>query len=130
MAGKDNRETLVIPPIELQWSDWIAWNTVVADVRDTGVRVPKVPGVYEAKYADQEERLTIGKATNLEFRMRQALIKGAYGHPAGTQIRAHEDVTKIVVRWAPAERRAAVEEELHGRHQQRFGRLPRYVQHT
>ena len=124
------REIIHIPPIKLLWSDWFPWKLVGMAVRDGGVRVPDGPGVYEVRYVDAVERLTIGKASNLRMRVKQGLVKGKIPHSAGRRIRAYEDVSRIVLRWAETDRPAAVEEELHRRHLERFGRLPKYVRHT
>jgi excinuclease UvrABC nuclease subunit len=88
------------------------------------------PGVYEVGYADADERLTIGKASDLRMRVRQGLVKGKVPHSAGDKIRAREELSRLVVRWAVTSRPAAAEEELHHRHKARFGRLPQYVSHT
>jgi hypothetical protein len=128
-AGK---ELVNIPPIVLEWSDWTAWNDLKIDARGKGgVRVPNgVPGVYEAKYMDADVRLTIGKASDLRYRVKQGLVKGKAQHSSGDKIRDNEDISKIVVRWAVTERPAAAEEELHKRHQAKFGDLPKYTEHT
>ena len=89
-----------------------------------------MPGVYEAKYINAEERLTIGKTSNLRMRIKQGLIKGKTPHSAGQKIRDNEDTSRIVVRWSITDRPAAVEEELHKRHINMFGELPKYVDHT
>ena len=120
-----------IEPIELIWSDWFKWRDVEIDVRKGGVRLPNgEPGVYEAKYVDQEERLTIGKASNLRMRVKQGLVKGKTPHSAGSSIRESENVNNVVVRWAVTDRPSAVEEELHKRYLAKFGKLPKYVKHT
>lgn len=125
------KQVIDIPPIELEWSDWFAWDDLKTDARSGGVGVPNwVPGVYEAKYRDTEERLTIGKASDLRMRVKQGLVKGKTPHSAGKKIRANEDVSKIVVRWAVTGRPAAVEEELHRMHREKFSRLPKYTEHT
>jgi hypothetical protein len=77
-----------------------------------------------------EERLTIGKASDLRMRIRQGLVKGKTPHSAGGGIRTEEDTSKIVVRWAITDRPATVEEELRKRHLDKFGRLPKYVEHS
>ena len=125
-------EVIKIPSIELKWVDWVSWNQLILDSRSgAGVIVPNgTPGVYEVKYKDTEERLTIGKASDLRMRIKQGLVKGKIPHSAGKAIRVNEDISKLVVRWAVTHRPAAVEEELHGRYQSKFGRLPKYVQHT
>jgi len=42
----------------------------------------------------------------------------------------NENVSTIVLRWAVTTRPSAVEEELHRRYKEKFGRLPKYTQHT
>lgn len=124
-------EVVKIPPIQLEWGDWIPWDDLEVDARRGGIKVPnRIPGVYEVKYRDAEERLTIGKAADLRMRIKQGLVKGKTPHSAGDKVRAKEDVSKIVVRWAITNRPAAVEEEMHKRHLNRFGKLPKYVKHT
>ena len=121
-----------IPTIVLRWSDWTSWDSLKIDARgEGGVRVPnKTSGVYEAKYADGDERLTIGKAADLRMRIKQGLVKGKVPHSAGEKIRAQEKTSRIVIRWAKTDRPAATEEELHKRHVAQFGKLPKYVEHT
>lgn len=120
-----------IEPIVLDWSEWHSWRDVERDARQDGVVVPnKQPGVYEARLSNQKDRLTIGKASDLRMRVKQGLVRGKTGHPAGDKIRSLENVEDVVVRWAVTERPAAVEEELHIRHKGRFGALPKYTGHT
>lgn len=127
----EEKEVIDHEPIELQWSEWHSWDIVKLDARKDGIKIPnKVSGVYEAKYLDEHERLTIGKASDLRFRVRQGLVKGKTSHSAGDNIRAKEDVSRIMVRWAVTDRPACAEEELHRRHRGKFGRLPKYVDHT
>jgi hypothetical protein len=125
-------EIIEIPPIKLVWSDWTPWNQLAIDSRSgEGVIVPNdMPGVYEVRYSGVEERLTIGKAADLRMRLKQGLVKGKTPHSAGQAIRISENTSKLVVRWAVTERPSAVEEELHKRYQAKFGKLPKYVQHT
>jgi len=125
-------ERVIIPPVVLKWSDWVPWSELVVDARgEGGVRVPNYePGVYEVKFVDSEERLTIGKASNLRFRIKQGLVKGKSKHSSGSDIRANEDISKLVVRWAVTDRPAAIEEELHKRYRAKFGELPKYTEHT
>ena len=40
------------------------------------------------------------------------------------------DFSKIVVRWAVTDRPSATEEDLHKRHVEKHGRLPKYVKRT
>lgn len=126
------QQVVRIPPIKLEWSNWVPWNDLSIDARgDSGVKVPnRVAGVYEVKYVDTEERLTIGKASNLRMRIKQGLVKGMVEHSAGKKIRVQEDVSAIVVRWAVTDRPAAVEEELHQKYQAKFGKLPKHTEHT
>ena len=120
-----------IEPIVLEWSDWHSWQYVERDARQDGVAVPnRQPGVYEARLNNCEDRLTIGKASDLRRRVKQGLVRGKMGHPSGDKIRAIENLDDVVVRWAVTERPAAVEEELHMRHKDKFGALPKYTQHT
>lgn len=128
----ENQERIEIPAIELKWSEWTSWYAIVVDARSAvGVQIPNgQPGVYEVRRNDDEIRLTIGKAADLRKRVRQGLVKGKNRHSSGTDIRAKEDLSALVVRWAKTSRPSAVEEELHLRHIQRFGRLPLYTDHT
>ncbi len=125
-------EVINIGPIRLRWSNWIPWGDLKIDARHGGgIRVPSgIPGVYEVKYPDTDERLTIGKASCLRMRIKQALVKGKVPHTAGKRIRAQEDLSKIVVSWAVTDRPAAVEEELHKKYEAKFGKLPKYTKHT
>lgn len=124
-------ETIKIPPIRLKWTGWISWNNLEADARKGVIKVPnKKPGVYEVKYVHKEERLTIGKASDLRMRVKQGLVKGKIPHSAGERIRDSEDTSRIVVRWSVTDRPAAVKEELHKRYLKRFSKLPKYIEHT
>jgi len=124
-------EVIEVPRIMLEWSDWVPWDALKIGARSGGVKVPnKKPGVYEVKYRDAEERLTVGKASDLRMRIKQGLVKGKTPHSAGEKIRENEHTSNIVVRWAITDRPAAVEEELHKKHLSRFGKLPKYVEHT
>lgn len=127
-----DEETLKIPLIVLKWSDWISWDALKVDARyGGGVRVPNhEPGVYEVRFSDSEERLTIGKASDLRMRIKQGLVKGKTKHSSGTRIRANEEVSKLVVRWAITDRPAAAEEELHRKYRSKFSKLPKYTEHT
>lgn len=125
------KETITISSIELEWSDWTPWVQLKADARSGGIKIPnKKAGVYEVKYKDSEERLTIGKASNLRMRIKQGLIKGKIPHSSGEKIRNQENMTELVVRWAITDRPAAVEEELHKRYFKKFDKLPKYVKFT
>lgn len=128
---KMEKEIVEIPPLKLNWSEWFPWHDLLEDARSGGIRIPnKIPGVYEVRHEDKEERLTIGKTSDLRMRIRQGLIKGKSMHSSGKQIRANEEVSRIVIRWAETDRPAAVEEELHKQYLSKFGRLPVYTKHT
>jgi excinuclease UvrABC nuclease subunit len=125
------QEEIRIAPIKLKWTDWYSWKSLEVDMRrGEGVKIPNKPGVYEAKYADSEERLTIGKASHLQKRVRRGLVRGTLPHSAGTRIRRREDISRIVVRWATTDRPAAVEEELHKKYRAKYDRLPKHTKHT
>ncbi len=124
-------EEIRIPTIKLEWSKWNSWKDLAVGMRHgEGIKIPGGPGVYEAKYADKEERLTIGKASNLQKRIRRGLVRGKLPHSAGTRIRRSEDISRIVVRWATTDRPAAVEEELHKKHLAKYDKLPDHTKHT
>jgi hypothetical protein len=126
------KQSIVIPPIKLEWSQWEKWSDIILDARGgAGVFIPNFkPGVYEVRLQYEERRLTIGKASNLRFRVRQGLVKGKSPHSSGKDIREKEDISKIVVRWAETDRPAAVEEHLHMAYLKRFGEPPKYTDHT
>ncbi len=73
-----DRETINIPAIALKWSEWIAWDGINEDARHGGgVRVPnKRLGVYEVRHLNADERLHIGRASDLRMRIKQGLVKG------------------------------------------------------
>jgi len=125
------RQTIVIPKIVLEWSEWVRWSEIEKYARLGGARIPNgVSGVYQARHADTDECLTIGKASNLRMRIRQGLVTGKALHSAGIKIRASENTETIVVRWAITNRPAAVEEELHRLYKIKFGKYPKYTKHT
>ena len=124
-------QDIYIPPIHLEWSAWVPWNELMKDARSGGIRIPNgKSGVYEARLGHNLERLTIGKASDLRRRIRQGLIKGKAKHSSGERIRANEDIDKIEIRWAETDRPSAVEEELHKQYRARFGKWPKYTDHT
>lgn len=129
---KMDEDMINIPAVMLKWSDWVSWSDLMVDARgESGVRVPNyIPGVYEVKYRDSEERLTIGETSNLRMRIKQGLVKGKTPHSSGSKIRTNEDVSRLVVRWAITDRPKAVEEELHRRHKSKFGKSPKYTERT
>lgn len=130
-TSDDQGTVIELPDVVLKWSSWHKWDDLKRDTRESGIFVPnKKCGVYEARHAHEEPRLTIGKASDLRHRIKQGLVKGMSAHSSGDNIRASEATATILVRWAETDRPAAVEEELHKQHVQRFGRLPKYTAHT
>jgi hypothetical protein len=125
-------ERLDLRAIELKWSEWFTWEDLAKDDRrGEGIQVPDgTPGVYEAKLEGANDFLMIGKAADLQSRIKAGLVKGSLRHEAGAKIRANEDLSRVRVRWALTGRPAAAEEELHQQHLRRFGRLPKYTQRT
>jgi hypothetical protein len=121
------REEIRIPPMVLEWSDWFSWDKLEREV----VSPPRRKrGVYEVKYIDSNERLTIGKASDLYKRVVRGLVMGKLKHSTGKKIRVHENPSGLMVRWAETERPAAVEEALHIRYKEDFGCLPKYTKIT
>ena len=92
--------------------------------------MPHSSGVYEVTVHGEERLLYIGRAWDLQMRVRHGLVKGHSLHPAGDKTRAKEDVSRVCVRWATRGRPAAAEEELLRRHMQRFGAPPKYTIRT
>jgi excinuclease UvrABC nuclease subunit len=124
-------QVICFQEITLNWSDWHNWDDLKRDARSDGIKIPNhKPGVYEVRFKGYEKRLTIGKASNLRFRIRQGLVKGIAKHSSGKRIRASINTSNLEVRWAETDRPAAVEEELHKRHCTLFGCLPEYTKHT
>ena len=124
------REVIGLPCVELEWSEWVPWEKLKTDARKGGIPVPnKKPGVYEVRRQDEARRLHIGKAADLRRRIKQHMLKGQ-NHSAGERILAGENTHHLLIRWAVTDRPAAVEEELHKRHESMFGRLPEYDHHT
>jgi hypothetical protein len=125
-------QTLSIPTIILEWSPWTPWSNLEASKSGSAGPHPPggSPGVYEVRREGEEERLAIGRASDLRMRVRQGLVRGKVPHSAGQAVRRTEDLSRLLVRWSVTHRPGASEEELHRRHVERFGRLPRYTKHT
>lgn len=95
-------------------------------MREGGIPVTNDSDVYEVKYADTGERLTIGKASNLRMRVKRGLVKSRVPVSTGIRIREVEDTALPVVRWATTVRSSCAEEELHRLHRDQTGGLPKY----
>jgi len=121
-------EVLEVRPILLEW-EW--WDDLRDDQRTgEGVGVPRASGVYEVRIHDREERLYIGKAADLQARVKHAMVNGVSQHAAGRKIETNEDTSRVCVRWALTDRPATAEAELQYRYVKRFGVLPKYNEHT
>jgi hypothetical protein len=127
-------ECITIPEIVLNWTDWVPWKDIEKGKEDGGVKIDNEPGVYEVKFTDVEDSLTIGKTANLNKRIIRGLVLGRLPHSSGIKIR--EDInnrkidpSKIIIRWAKTNRPAAAEEELHYRvkGELKYGTLPSYI---
>ena len=125
-------ERLRASGLVLRWSPWERWDDLAVDRRGgTGIDVPqRRSGVYEVATEGKGARLVIGKAARLAKRIKTDLVRGKGTHPAGDKIRAHEDTSQLLVRWALTDRPAAAEEELHQQHIRKHGALPKYTQRT
>lgn len=111
------KQRIDLSPVTLEWTDWICWNDLKRGRNEPG----KKSGVYEVKRMDEEKRLTIGKAKDLKKRVVKALVLGKMKHSTGKKIRAREDLSKVVVRWAETDMPAAVEEVLHREYVRKHG---------
>jgi len=126
-------ETITIPAQRIVWSDWTAWQRLTLDARTDpeGVTPPNMPGVYEVRRKGEEERLTIGRTAYLRARIKRGLVKGKSPHSTGRRIRrSGEETRRLEVRWAQTDWPAAVEEALHKRYFEEFGKLPVYTKNT
>ena len=63
------KETISIPKINLEWSEWYTWNSLKNDARGkNGIKIPSDSGVYEVMRRRRQGMLYIGKATqNMVF---------------------------------------------------------------
>jgi len=90
----------------------------------------KESGVYEVRKINSDSRLTIGKSKNLQHRIASALVKGKSAHSTGKRIRQNEDVNNLEIRWANTDLISCVEEYLHKKYIEKFGKLPDYTKNT
>lgn len=121
---------MILRSEEIEWGSWMPWTSIPQ------IDIPQMPGVYEVVYRDDTdgERLTIGETIHLREHLRKNLfrdtrhIKGDGKTIAvGGKIKANEDVTLLLVRWAETENHHAVKSELKDLHFRRFGRLPKHM---
>lgn len=121
-------QLIEMPLIHLRWSEWYNWKEIEMKVRNRGINVPSLSGVYEVKIKDTNEILTIGKASNLRNRIKRGLVQGKLPHSTGKRIRKEEDIEGIQIRWALTDLPSAVEEYLHQKYrEQNNGKLPRHT---
>ena len=127
-----NIQNIEIPKIILNWSEWFDWDKLkyLRSTESIDIDIPENSGVYEARYKDLNERLTIGKTSNLRKRIIQGLVRGRLPHSSGIKIRNFEDLSRIEIRWAETDRPSCVEEELHKQYHKIFGGLPRHTKRT
>ena len=127
--------------VTLHWEKWVPWHTIKRYVQQRRLPnlTPKAPGVYEAKFSDQVERLHIGETgTGVNGTLHQrirAFVRGNSDHSAGHRIEQCQgkgliNVSNIVVRWAVTEQHIEVQGELHRIHRVKYGRLPKYTEQT
>jgi len=125
-------QILNIGSIKLAWSRWYPWRYLDPDLEYTKIStVPNTPGVYEViRESSRIRRLTIGQTKNLRQRIAGLCRAGFEFHSSGLRIRATEDVSKLMIRWAQTNRPKAAEEELHRIYRERHGCLPEYTKQT
>jgi len=130
--GSENTHVLDIPPIVLDWSEWVSWNALTADTEPEGeIAVPHEPGVYEVKYQEEGKRLTIGQGSDLDRRVRQQLVRGSGKHSTRDRMeKAHVDFSRVVVRWAVTNWQVVAEAVLHRQHEVKFGCPPVHTVRT
>lgn len=141
------KESIKIPEILLNWTDWVSWKDIEIDEKSGGVKIDSDPGVYEVKIKDSIGSLTIGKTADLNKRVRRGLVQSKLPHSSGKNIhdgikRGKIDSSKIIVRWAKTSRPAAAEEALHDAYFKKFrdvegvegelkyGKLPNYIKNN
>ena len=124
-----DKQEIKLPLIVIEWSEWFPWKKFLIHGKHPflGIKMPNKPGVYELKYLDSDERLTIGKASNLRSRVKQGLVKGQIPHSTGIRIKkAKEDTSNLVIRWAVTIYPSAVEEYLINEYIEKYGKRPKY----
>lgn len=130
--GSESVRVLQIPPIVLEWSEWVPWSELAADTgTGDGIAVPHVSGVYEAKYQDQDIRLTIGQSSDLHQRVKRQLVQGKGRHSTRDRMKENQvDFARVVVRWAVTDWHVAAEAALHRQHEEKLGCPPVYTLRT
>ena len=123
-------EIIKFPEIKLKWSKLYDFNDIEKNIKNSGVNVPAVPGVY--KVIDEKgEILHIGKASNLRNRIKQAFVKGNSPHSTRKRMLDNGiDLKKLKIQWAVTDYPSSVEEYLHKKYKEKFGKLPKFTKVT
>lgn len=123
--------------IKFEWYPWVSWDDIKTSMGNKRhwIPIPKEAGVYEVRYVERkpDERLLIGRADNLENRIREELVKGdRASHPNRQAILAETngDTSKLVVRWATTDFNLELETSLLNKYKKRFRCLPKYIDKT
>lgn len=132
--NKQKTDEQVKRSIKYEWYSWFSWDDIKQSSlnRRYLVSIPREAGVYEVRHIDRnpDERMIIGKADNLESRIREELVKGDKTfYPKKQQILAevNGDTSKLLVRWATTDFNAELESMLLSKYKKRFKGLPKYI---
>lgn len=132
--NKQKTDEQVKRSLKFEWYPWVSWDDMkqYAGGKRPLVSIPKEAGVYEVRHVDRkpDECLLIGRADNLENRIREELVKGdKTPHPNRQQLLAEAsgDTSKLVVRWATTDFNLELENLLLNKYKKRFRGLPKYV---
>ena len=132
--NKQKTDEQVKRSLKFEWYPWVSWDDMkqYAGGKRPLVPIPKEAGVYQVRHIDRkpDECLLIGRADNLENRIREELIKGdKTPHPNRQQLLAEAsgDTSKLVVRWATTDFNLELENLLLNKYKKRFRGLPKYV---
>src|SRR6202011_804465 len=105
--NKQKTDEQVKRSLKFEWYPWVSWDSIKhsSATKRHGVPIPRESGVYEVRHVDRkpDERIIIGKADNLEGRIREELIRGDRTIYPNRQLILAEingDTSKLLVRWA------------------------------
>ena len=124
------KEVIQIPEIILNWSDWYKFEDVRKNVKEGGINVPNMPGVY--KIMDENgEIIHIGRTSNLRQRVKQGFVKGKSSHSTRERIiKDNINLNELKIQWAITDYPNTVEEFLHKKFKKKYGKLPKYTKIT
>jgi (p)ppGpp synthase/HD superfamily hydrolase len=132
--NKQKTDEQVKRSLKFEWYPWVSWDDMkqYAGGKRPLVPIPKEAGVYEVRHVDRkpDECLLIGRADNLENRIREELVKGdKTSHPNRQQLLAEAsgDTSKLAVRWATTDFNLELENLLLNKYKKRFRGLPKYI---